>query len=718
MAQAKRKMNSEPKLTVYLGDVTHDTVVLVSDTIPINIGFIASYLYSKISAPLDIRLFKYPNDIFDAIDKHPPDILGLSNYSWNSHLSERVCQYAKERSTNTITVQGGTNFPQTQEEQRAFALTRPSTDIFTLGEGELSFESVTNAVLANDADVYRIFDQAIPGCGYLTKGTKSAGTADFVVGKDLGRLKTLDEIPSPYLNGLLDSFFDGELVPFIETNRGCPFKCTFCHTGHEYYNKVHQFSITRVRAEINYIAEKAGALGISNLHIADTNFGMYRRDKEICELLQKTKLEHNWPLHIMATTGKNSKKKVIEATDILGQTLSVNMSVQSMDVDVLSNINRDNISLNDYMEINQRLEESGRPTEGELIVGLPGETKETFLSGLEKIINAKVSVVCSYSLMLLHGTPFKDPEYRRKYAIKGKYRIVPLNMGIYRDQHVFDVEEIAYQTKDMSYNDYLSLRRTVFLIELLYNSKPFYEFVKFAEVFGVSAFDFIQRVDLALTTGPQAVLDNVEAFMSMTRDELWSSEDELKEFFKQDENYRKLLNGESGGNVIYKCKAIGLSRCKEQWITFLGNLALDLAEEKNSVRHERPIYVEQVEELKQFCSLKLRGLLEPTGDTEPVQDIFKYDVGSWLNSDEKTPLGDFVTAEPLLYRFWYSEEQLAARRDLFDRYGTSIDSISKIVTRVSNLDSLIRRRSAIQETIQTRYPTEVKDRFVRYRLSN
>ena len=61
-------------------------------------------------------------------------------------------------------------------------------------------------------------------------------------GKHLDRIKDLDEIPSPYLNGMLDKFFDGKLTPFIETNRGCPFTCSFCHTGNDYFHKLNKFS--------------------------------------------------------------------------------------------------------------------------------------------------------------------------------------------------------------------------------------------------------------------------------------------------------------------------------------------------------------------------------------------------------------------------------------------------------------------------------------------
>ena len=50
-------------------------------------------------------------------------------------------------------------------------------------------------------------------------------------------------------------------------------------------SKLNKFSKQRVEDEINYIGEKAGKLKISNLHLADVNFGMYPQDKTTCEYL-------------------------------------------------------------------------------------------------------------------------------------------------------------------------------------------------------------------------------------------------------------------------------------------------------------------------------------------------------------------------------------------------------------------------------------------------
>ena len=90
-------------LKIIMGDLTHDTIILVSDTIPINIGFIASYAKKVFGREIEISLFKYPQSIIKAIKESPPDLLALSNYSWNSNLSEHVASIAKQCNSNAVT---------------------------------------------------------------------------------------------------------------------------------------------------------------------------------------------------------------------------------------------------------------------------------------------------------------------------------------------------------------------------------------------------------------------------------------------------------------------------------------------------------------------------------------------------------------------------------------------------------------------------------------
>lgn len=60
---------------------------------------------------------------------------------------------------------------------------------------------------------------------------------ELITGPDLPRVD-LATLPSPYLMGLMDKFFDEKLCPLIHTTRGCPFKCAFCAEGAAYYNVV------------------------------------------------------------------------------------------------------------------------------------------------------------------------------------------------------------------------------------------------------------------------------------------------------------------------------------------------------------------------------------------------------------------------------------------------------------------------------------------------
>ena len=85
------------KLKIYLCDITYDTIIHVSDTIPINIGYVGSYIKKKFGDKVEIELFKYPDDILKKLKESPPDMIALSNYSWNSNLSEFIASVAKKK---------------------------------------------------------------------------------------------------------------------------------------------------------------------------------------------------------------------------------------------------------------------------------------------------------------------------------------------------------------------------------------------------------------------------------------------------------------------------------------------------------------------------------------------------------------------------------------------------------------------------------------------
>ncbi len=702
------------KLKVYLCDLTYDTIILVSDTIPINIGFIGSYAKKRFGEKISIELFKYPNDIIKQINKEPPDIIGFSNYSWNSNLSEYVASIAKKNNPDVITVQGGTNFPHQTNLQETFLMERPFTNFHTLFEGERSFSNILERIIDNNFDKNEIFNKPIDGVVFIHPYTKK-----FMKGNYLDRIKDLDEIPSPYLNGMMDKFFDGYLTPFIETNRGCPFTCSFCHTGSDYYHKLNKFSKDRVEDEINYIGKKAGKLKISNLHMADVNFGMYPQDRLTCEFLKKSKEEYGWPKQIMATTGKNSKDRVMEITNILGDMFAINMSMQSMDEQVLKNIKRANIKLDHMIDVNNHLIEQGRSTKAELIVGLPGETKETFLSGLDNVLNSNSTAVTIYTLMMLHGTEFKNPEYRKKFGYKGKFRIVPLNFGTYENEKIFDYEEVGVQTKDLSFDDYLYLRVIALLVESLHNGRPFNEFFLYGKHYNIEQATLLKILYDNISSAPLSIQELINSFVDETKGELWDTESDLLNFYRKDENYLKLKNGEVGGNLIYKYKSRNLVENSNDWIELFEKQLFKTIIEKNKNLKDHKTIRNQLKEISKFCKLKTKGLLNPLIDTSPISYNFSYDILEWIdNYETESDLNEYLLTKKRKYIFSYTNEQIEVRDDVFKRYGTSINALSKIVTRISNLESQFRKVRYENDNYLRDVYKKVGENFTRYALSN
>jgi len=709
------------KLRIYLCDLTYDTIILVSDTIPINIGFIGSYMKKKFGERIDLTLFKYPNEVIKEIKNNPPDIICLSNYSWNSNLSEYVASIAKKFNSNVITTQGGTNFPHESDLQKEFLSNRPNTDIYTILEGEKSCSNVVQRVFECKKNRKKIFENPIDGCAFIQPETKKLKEKKFIKGKSLERIKDLDEVPSPYLTGILDKFFDGNLTPFIETNRGCPFTCSFCHTGADYFHKLNKFSEERVKKEIDYIGKKAGKLGITNLHFADVNFGMYPQDRKTCEFLIESKKKYGWPLQVMATTGKNSKARVIEITKILGGMFAINMSMQSMDTQVLKNIKRSNIKLEHMTEVNNHLRAEGRPTKGELIMTLPGETKETFIKGLNNILNANTSSVTIYTLMMLYGTEFKNPEYRNKFKYKGKFRIVPLNFGEYDRNRIFDYEEVGVENKDLSFEDYLYIRVLALLVESLHNGKPFYEFFKFSKKFGIEPATLMSFLYDNISESPKDIQKLINDFIDETKSELWDSEDELVEHYKKDKNYLRLKNGEVGGNLIYKYKSKSLIESGSDWIDYLEKQTLKIIISKNEMNKESTEIVKtELTDISNFCRLKMNALLNPNVKTNPVIGKFNYDILKWLDAEkENKRLCEYKLSlenEKLVFEF--TKDQKIIREDVFKRYGTSINAISKIVTRIANLEGQFRKVRYENDNYLRDVYKQVGENFVKYALSN
>ena len=662
-------------LSIYLGDLTYTTLSLATDAFPLNIGFIAAYAEKVFGSEIDLRLFKYVDDLEQALHEKTPDILGLSNYPWNFSLGLEFFRMARALSPKTICVMGGPNIPLEDESRTQFVKRNPLIDFYAYLEGEEAFATLVARAMETGLDREKMKSAPIDGFIHRISDTEA------MKGTMLSRRRNLDEIPSPYLTGHMDKFFDGKLSPMMETNRGCPFSCTFCHEGNQLISKVNHFSIERVKAELDYIAaavQRAPIL-ISNLTFADPNFAMYERDYEIVEHIEKIQQRQNWPRSIFASTGKNKKERIAKALRKLNGSMSMWMSVQSMDPVVLQQIQRDNISTSQMMSLASVYQELGLPTFSELILGLPGDSYERHIRSISDVVEAGIDVIEAYSCMLLNGTELNTARSRATHKIGSHFRILPRDFAKLGNGRIaVEIEEVVSSTSTMSFEDYQEARKLHLMIAVVYNGGGFSALLRLLRQKKVSIIGLFEKLVTEIKSAPASVQAIFNSFVRLTKEELWESEDELRAYVYAENNYEKLLKGEIGINLIQTHTAMSLA-VMDDWVQYVFNTANEMLGDDIDNEIEMPdIFVD----IQAFCAGRVHNIWGSNRNDDLPSFLLRYDIANWMRSPLSTPLSDCKFTSPVRYQFSFpdaKQEEMAAQ---IKRYGTTATGIGRIIAQM------------------------------------
>lgn len=365
--------------------------------LPYSVGCLWSYAnrFSWVSENFTVEdiIFKReePCKLVDRI--HNCKVFFFSCYMWNWEYNKHVAQMIKEKNPDAFIVFGGPQVTNRPEEEKFFE-NHPYVDTISLNEGEISFVQILNQIHVGEIPL-KIYQG--------------------------GRLNDLD-IPSPYLTGVFDKIMSNnpEVVwnGTIETNRGCPFACTFCDWGSLTYAKIKKFPMPKVIQEITWMSEKS----VEYVTIADANFGVFTdRDLEVTERLVELQNKYGYPKVVDATWYKNSSDEILEIVKKFissGFNRGLTLSVQSMDFDVLEEIRRRNMEISDLKMIFDKCNKEGIPSYTELILGLPKETYESWKKGLCEVLDAgQHNAIESWLAQMLENAHMNKPEEKEKHGL-------------------------------------------------------------------------------------------------------------------------------------------------------------------------------------------------------------------------------------------------------------------------------------------------------------
>jgi radical SAM superfamily enzyme YgiQ (UPF0313 family) len=418
------------------------------------------------------------------------DVYAFSCYVWNMGLIKKTLVPLLHEKPDARVILGG---PQVMHHAERYLDSKYDQVVLCNGEGERTFREYLAELSRPAPDLTRV------------KGLSFYRDGRLITTEPQERIRDLDEIPSPYLNGYI------KLGPYtnahLETNRGCPFKCQYCYWGGAVGAKVNKMGEQRIMDEITWLAQN----GIIFIFIVDANWGMLDRDVRLSEHIVACREKYGFPLEVGFCSSKNTPRRVGHIARMFheaGLLSTQSIALQTMSEQALVKVSRDNIKRSTYAQLQKDLNEQGTSSFIELIWPLPGETFESFRSGITQLCESEAESLSFYPLLLLNNTELD--KNKEEYGLISEPTLDPNSEA-----------ELVIQTKEVPHETCIEGWRLIFSTIALYDLRALYTVAYYLNHNGMRSyadlfFDFAQflkaRQDTSLAKLCNEILDikNIE----------------------------------------------------------------------------------------------------------------------------------------------------------------------------------------------------------------
>jgi radical SAM C-methyltransferase len=420
------------------------------ESMPLAAGYLRAALLADphLAGHVDVRIHNFRGGVpliamaAELFAERPPDVLAFSVLGWNYRSFGSLAETYKQLRPDGCVVFGGNHVA--YQGDRALR-DHPAVDVVVNGEGEATFPALAGCLLE---------DRFPAGLGEILGLSFRAPDGSVVHTGDRERATDLDVLASPFLTGALPMTdaagrfrYD---VALMETNRGCPYKCSFCYWGGAVGQRVRAFSRERLAAELDVLAFHQ----VHTVVLCDANFGLLSNDEAFVEELIRTRERRGYPRALETSWAKNKSDRFYRIVRDLrrhGFRSSFTLALQSLSDETLTGMRRRNMRLNDWEQLLDWLVQEGLDCYAELIWGAPGETVDSFFEGYDRLAR-RMSRIVVYPMLLLPNTGYAEKR-------------AELGLTTVRGEH--DDFEYVLSSDGATLDEHLSMQRFVYFARVI-----------------------------------------------------------------------------------------------------------------------------------------------------------------------------------------------------------------------------------------------------------
>jgi len=371
-------------------------------------------------------------DILAAIVERNPKIVGLGIYIWNVEPMTRLVADLKRVRPEIVVVLGGPEVSYEAEGQPVVEL----ADYVISGEADCSFRELCTKLLEGESCPEKMIRSAVP---------------------------TFDQLQMPY--DLYDDTDVAQRVIYVEVSRGCPFTCEFCLSSLDI--PVRLANVDQFLAAMQRLLDR----GAKQFKFVDRTFNLNLRvSRQILQFFLD-RLVPGLFLHFEMIPDRLPEDLRALIAQFPAGSLQFEIGVQTFNDEVGRLISRkqDNAKLADNFRYLR--EHTGVHIHADLIIGLPGESLESFAAGFDRLFDLQPQEIQVGILKRLRGTPITrhDDAWQMTYSPHPPYEILSNRL--------------------LSFDDIHSLRRFARYWDLVGNSGNFVESLKLVIAPNRSAFE-------------------------------------------------------------------------------------------------------------------------------------------------------------------------------------------------------------------------------------